>query len=204
MAGSKYAYVKDFELPDTLLPGTYMILRVDGRSFHRQVSAACKTQRKTTLRADARHRFAEEHAFEKPNDLRALKLMDQAATAVMTEFRDVVLAFGESDEFRSAYDFAIFAVYSCYGENALASCFENQRHFITGVAQRLSRQSSRSSRHPTSFTGRRSFPMRRSNTRPCSTAASCSIHLNSTCATTLPGDRQTVCRFIGSLFAISG
>lgn len=37
MANSKYSYVKDFELPDPLLPGTFMILRLDGHSFHRCV-----------------------------------------------------------------------------------------------------------------------------------------------------------------------
>ena len=38
----------------------------------------------------------------KPNDERALKLMDHAAQDVMTEYKDIVLAFGESDEFRYA------------------------------------------------------------------------------------------------------
>ena len=36
----------------------------------------------------------------KPNDERALMLMDRAAQDVMTEYKDLVLAFGESDEFR--------------------------------------------------------------------------------------------------------
>ena len=35
MANSKYAYVRDFELPDPLLPGVFMVLRLDGHSFHR-------------------------------------------------------------------------------------------------------------------------------------------------------------------------
>jgi len=78
MAGSKFAYVRNFELPDPLLPGTFMILRLDGHSFHR---------------------FSDEHGFAKPNDERALKLMDHAAQDVMTEYKDIVLAFGESDEF---------------------------------------------------------------------------------------------------------
>jgi tRNA(His) guanylyltransferase len=34
MANTKYAYVKDFELPDVLLPGTYILLRLDGHGFH--------------------------------------------------------------------------------------------------------------------------------------------------------------------------
>ncbi|KAH8983494.1 Thg1 C terminal domain-containing protein [Lactarius akahatsu] len=55
MAGSRWAYVRNFELPDTLLPNTFILLRLDGHSFHR---------------------FADDHAFVKPNDLRALELMD--------------------------------------------------------------------------------------------------------------------------------
>ena len=45
-------------------------------------------------------RFSEIHGFEKPNDVRALNLMDRAAKSVMDEYEDVVLAFGESDEYR--------------------------------------------------------------------------------------------------------
>ncbi|KAI6155849.1 Thg1 C terminal domain-containing protein [Pisolithus tinctorius] len=78
MANSKYAYVRNYELPDPLLPGCFLICRLDGHSFHR---------------------FSEEHGFTKPNDERALKLMDHAAMDVMTEYKDIVLAFGESDEF---------------------------------------------------------------------------------------------------------
>lgn len=45
-------------------------------------------------------RFSDSHGFAKPNDERALKLMDHAARIVMEEFTDITLAFGESDEFR--------------------------------------------------------------------------------------------------------
>ncbi|KAL7279142.1 hypothetical protein ACG7TL_006982 [Trametes sanguinea] len=75
MAGSKFAYVRNFELPDPLLPGTFMVLRIDG------------------------HALSAEHEFAKPNDERALQLMDHAARDVMNEFKDIVLAFGESDEY---------------------------------------------------------------------------------------------------------
>ncbi|KAJ6524235.1 Thg1 C terminal domain-containing protein [Mycena vulgaris] len=78
MAGSKYAYVRNFELPDPLLPGTFMVFRLDGHSFHR---------------------FSDEHEFTKPNDVRALALMDHAAKDLMEQYPDIVLAFGESDEF---------------------------------------------------------------------------------------------------------
>jgi tRNA(His) guanylyltransferase len=79
MAGSKFAYVKKFELPDALLPSTFMVLRLDGHSFHR---------------------FSDEHGFLKPNDSRALRLMDHAAKSLMEEYSDIGLAFGESDEYR--------------------------------------------------------------------------------------------------------
>ncbi|KAG2061055.1 tRNAHis guanylyltransferase [Suillus hirtellus] len=78
MAGTKFAYVRNFELPDPLLPDTYLVCRLDGHSFHR---------------------FSDEHGFAKPNDERALQLMDHAAKSAMIEFKDIMLAFGESDEF---------------------------------------------------------------------------------------------------------
>ncbi|KAJ2926951.1 hypothetical protein H1R20_g10127, partial [Candolleomyces eurysporus] len=55
-----------------------MVFRLDGHSFHR---------------------FSDVHNFEKPNDVRALQLMDHAAKTVMEEYPDIVLAFGESDEY---------------------------------------------------------------------------------------------------------
>ena len=45
-------------------------------------------------------RFSETHNFEKPNDLRALQLMDHAARSLMEEFPDICMGFGESDEYR--------------------------------------------------------------------------------------------------------
>ena len=35
MALSKYEYVKDFETPDPLIPNTWLVVRVDGRGFHK-------------------------------------------------------------------------------------------------------------------------------------------------------------------------
>lgn len=40
MANSKYAYVRNFELPDPLLPSCFLVCRIDGHSFHR-----CATKR---------------------------------------------------------------------------------------------------------------------------------------------------------------
>ncbi|XP_023717500.1 probable tRNA(His) guanylyltransferase [Cryptotermes secundus] len=78
MAKSKYEYVKNFELPDPCLPNCWIVVRIDGRGFSR---------------------FADVHGYVKPNDVRGLNLMTRAATCVMDEFRDICLAFGQSDEY---------------------------------------------------------------------------------------------------------
>jgi len=44
-------------------------------------------------------RFADKYGFEKPNDDRALQLMTCAAQTVMKSFSDIVLAYGQSDEY---------------------------------------------------------------------------------------------------------
>ncbi|EGG18533.1 tRNA-histidine guanylyltransferase 1 [Cavenderia fasciculata] len=78
MANSKYEYVKAFEMPDTLIPNTWIVVRVDGRSFHK---------------------FTTKHEYAKPNDDRGLNLMNRCALETSKEFTDIVLAFGESDEY---------------------------------------------------------------------------------------------------------
>jgi len=78
MAKSKYEYVKNFELPDPCLPNCWIVVRIDGRGFSR---------------------FADIHGYVKPNDVRGLNLMTRAAMCVMDEFRDICLAFGQSDEY---------------------------------------------------------------------------------------------------------
>jgi len=75
---SKYEYVKKFETDDRLLPHCWMIVRIDGKAFHR---------------------FSDTHEFSKPNDLNALSLMNAVAEHVMSEFTDIVLCYGQSDEY---------------------------------------------------------------------------------------------------------
>ena len=70
--------MKRFEREDKLLPGCWIVVRLDGRGFTK---------------------FCSTHNFSKPNDARALRLMNSAAMTVMTAFSDIVLAFGQSDEF---------------------------------------------------------------------------------------------------------
>ncbi|OWK12022.1 THG1L [Cervus elaphus hippelaphus] len=78
MAKSKFEYVRDFEADDTCLPHCWVVVRLDGRNFHR---------------------FAEKHSFIKPNDSRALHLMTKCAQTVMNELEDIVIAYGQSDEY---------------------------------------------------------------------------------------------------------
>ncbi|ETS63616.1 hypothetical protein PaG_01915 [Moesziomyces aphidis] len=79
MAGTKFAYVRNFELPDSVIPDTYLVVRIDGKGFHK---------------------FSKAHDFAKPNDATALELMNEAARYVMQSLKgQVALAFGESDEY---------------------------------------------------------------------------------------------------------
>lgn len=55
------------------------MIRVDGRGFHKLSAKYC---------------------FEKPNDRRALDLMNAAAQYVLREVQELVLAYGQSDEYR--------------------------------------------------------------------------------------------------------
>jgi tRNA(His) guanylyltransferase len=78
MANSKYQYVRHFESDPSLLPSTYIVVRIDGRGFHK---------------------LSNFYNFTKPNDMRALNLMNTAAVKTMTIIYDIVLAYGVSDEF---------------------------------------------------------------------------------------------------------
>lgn len=78
MANSRYEYVKNYELDDRILPNCWIVVRLDGKGFHK---------------------FSKVHEFERPNDLRALNLMNHAAIKVMEEFRDIILGYGQSDEY---------------------------------------------------------------------------------------------------------
>lgn len=78
MACSRFEYVKNFEAFDAVLPQTFIVVRVDGRGFTK---------------------FTEIHGFEKPNDPRGLQVMNKAAEYVFGKFQDMLLAYGQSDEY---------------------------------------------------------------------------------------------------------
>lgn len=78
MAKSRFEYVKEFEKENFLLPQTHIVIRVDGKGFHK---------------------FSSHYEFEKPNDIRALQVMNRAALAIVTQFPDIQMAYGDSDEY---------------------------------------------------------------------------------------------------------
>lgn len=78
MAKSKFEYVKQYETEEKLLPNCWIVVRIDGKGFHK---------------------FSSKHTFTKPNDTRALHLMNKAAATVMQEYKDIVLSYGVSDEY---------------------------------------------------------------------------------------------------------
>jgi len=78
MAKSKWEYVKTFEAENILLPNCWAVARIDGRGFHK---------------------LAKTHNWTRPNDERALKVMNKAAKVVMVQYNDIILSYGQSDEF---------------------------------------------------------------------------------------------------------
>lgn len=78
MANSKFEYVKRFEHHEPLLSECYLLVRLDGRSFHK---------------------FTAKYDFCKPNDPLALHVMNLAGESVLKAFPDVILAYGDSDEY---------------------------------------------------------------------------------------------------------
>lgn len=78
MAQSKFEYVRGFEQDDKLLPNAWIVVRVDGKGFHK---------------------FSDQHGFVKPNDKTALSLMNRCAVQIMAEFNEIILAYGQSDEY---------------------------------------------------------------------------------------------------------
>jgi len=54
MAQSKFEYVRKYEADDKLLPDCWIVVRIDGKAFHK---------------------FSDLHGFSKPNDQNALDLV---------------------------------------------------------------------------------------------------------------------------------
>ena len=69
MANSEFQYVRSFEKDDSLLPATWIVVRIDGRGF----SKLCK-----------------KYEFGKPNDKRGIALMNAAAVRQLSLSRPAV------------------------------------------------------------------------------------------------------------------
>ncbi|CUV04141.1 unnamed protein product [Cryptosporidium hominis] len=78
MACSKYEYIKTYEQPSRIIKNCWFVVRIDGHSFHE---------------------FTKDHEFHKPNDKRGLDLMSRCAENVMKSLGDIVISYGQSDEF---------------------------------------------------------------------------------------------------------
>ncbi|KAI4734190.1 tRNAHis guanylyltransferase [Aureobasidium sp. EXF-12298] len=78
MANSEFEYVRKFEDWDALAPSNWIVVRIDGRGFSK---------------------FSKRQNFAKPNDRRAIDLMNAAAIEVVKQFTDIVVAYGQSDEY---------------------------------------------------------------------------------------------------------
>lgn len=59
MACSRFEYVKTFEQDDSILPNVWIVVRIDGKKFHK---------------------FSKTHNFEKPNDENGKREVLQIAT----------------------------------------------------------------------------------------------------------------------------
>lgn len=82
MACSRFEYVKAFELLDpSLLPSTYLIIRLDGQGFSTTTAS-----------------------WTKPVDTRGVRLMTECALAVTKTYPDIRLAYGHSDEYSFILD----------------------------------------------------------------------------------------------------
>lgn len=190
MAKSKYEYVRTYERDEVALPTTYLVVRIDGKGFHR---------------------FSDQHGFDKPNDRRAIDLMNAAARRVMESpaGMEIVLAFGESDEFSFVFN------RSCdlFGRRVRCACPCSGYKECSGCTARSRRPSVRPSPRSTSDSGPPSFLMNRSLRKRMVQASmggvyaavSCSLRRKVQChtgwcntsserksSTTYVGDRSTV------------
>ncbi|PNS19446.1 hypothetical protein CAC42_7290 [Sphaceloma murrayae] len=74
----RFEYTRKFEQPDELPLSNWIVVRIDGRGFSK---------------------FTKRYHFEKPNDRRAIDLMNSAAMETVRGLVDIVVAYGQSDEY---------------------------------------------------------------------------------------------------------
>ncbi|KAJ8544101.1 hypothetical protein K7X08_028612 [Anisodus acutangulus] len=74
----KPEYLRSFQFESRLMLSTWIVVRIDGCHFHR---------------------FCEDNGFQKPNDEQALELMNSCAVSLLEMFKDIIFAYGVSDEY---------------------------------------------------------------------------------------------------------
>ncbi|CAE1272684.1 THG1 [Acanthosepion pharaonis] len=110
MAKSRFEYVKSFEQNDSCLPNCWLVVRIDGKGFHR---------------------FSEVHHFVKPNDDRALQLMSRAAQCAGKYFSSQELQYPPAFDARivcypsdqNLKDYFSWRQADCHINNLYNTCF---------------------------------------------------------------------------------
>ena len=97
LTAHRFEYVRNFEQPDSLLPNTWIVVRIDGRGFTKY---ALTRSLSLSIALTLCSRMCAKYGFEKPNDRRALDLMNAAAKAVVTDLPEITIGYGISDEYR--------------------------------------------------------------------------------------------------------
>ena len=134
----RYEYVKNFERDEIILPNMWIVVRIDGRGFHKSVSPvlflscllvvvaevflpslysqtargrssagpllSLKSSRTSWAFACywyflTEPRLSNHYSFTKPNDSRALNLMNATASKVVSTMPEICIAYGVSDEY---------------------------------------------------------------------------------------------------------
>ena len=72
----------------------------------------------TSFRIDGKgfHKFSDAHKFTKPNEKAALDLMNKCAVNVMTEFNEIILSYGQSDEYSFVFRYLSLSLVPCHSK----------------------------------------------------------------------------------------
>ncbi|KAJ2904515.1 hypothetical protein MKZ38_007847 [Zalerion maritima] len=83
------------------MPNTWIVVRIDGRGFTKYdfLDLLCILLHIIFCEDLTPPRLCTKYDFAKPNDKKALDLMNNAAKAIMTELPDIAVGYGVSDEY---------------------------------------------------------------------------------------------------------
>ncbi|KAK6150521.1 hypothetical protein DH2020_015453 [Rehmannia glutinosa] len=114
-------YKKD--IPEIFRQGT-CALKTEVEDIVKYKDDGCPVKRP---RRKTEFRFSEVHEFEKPNDAQALNLMNSCVTGVLEEFKDIIFAYGVSDE----YSFVLKKESQLYGRQARLEQVRNLKYLAS-------------------------------------------------------------------------